>query len=63
MQQKPLLQAVAVFRGLYDRVARELNVDPSYVSRVARGERKSQKIDAALRKEINRVRSLTSAAD
>ena len=28
----------SLIRGLYGRVARQLKVDPSYVSRVARGE-------------------------
>ena len=42
-------------RGLYGRVARKLRVDPSYVSRVARGERHSKKIENALRRELNRI--------
>jgi hypothetical protein len=39
-------------RGIYNRVAQRLGCDPSYVSRVARGERKSEAISEALRAEI-----------
>lgn len=39
-------------RGIYNRVAQKLGCDPSYVSRVARGERKSEAISEALRAEI-----------
>lgn len=39
-------------RGLYHRVAQKLGCDPSYVSRVARGERTSQAVSDALRAEI-----------
>jgi len=49
------LEALAVFRGIYKRVAVQLDVDPSYVSRVARGERNAPFISEALRKEIHRV--------
>jgi CheY-like chemotaxis protein len=45
----------ALFRGIYSRVARQLGVDCSYVSRVARGERRSQEIEEALRGELRRV--------
>jgi hypothetical protein len=39
-------------RGIYNRVAHKLGCDPSYVSRVARGERKSEAVSNALRAEI-----------
>lgn len=39
-------------RGLYHRVAQKMGCDPSYVSRVARGERTSQAVSEALRAEI-----------
>jgi hypothetical protein len=42
----------SLIRGLYGRVARHLNVDPSYVSRVARGERQSDIIEAYLEREL-----------
>lgn len=41
--------------GLYSRVARQLGVDRSYVSRVARGERRSQPIEQALVTEFDRI--------
>ncbi len=41
--------------GLYSRVARQMNVDRSYVSRVARGERRSDKIEHALLDEFSRI--------
>ena len=41
--------------GLYSRVARQLNVDRSYVSRVARGERRSEPIEHALSTEFDRI--------
>jgi hypothetical protein len=40
---------------MYARVARNLHIDPSYVSRVARGERKSRSVDAALRRELDKI--------
>src|SRR6266568_7576092 len=44
-----------LYRGLYGRVAKRLGVDASYVSRVARGERYSRKIETALREEIDLI--------
>jgi hypothetical protein len=41
--------------GLYSRVARELKVDRSYVSRVARGERRSEPVERALSNEFDRI--------
>jgi hypothetical protein len=49
----PLPQAL--YRGLYGRVARKLGVDPSYVSRVARGERQSPEVQTALGQEIEQI--------
>jgi hypothetical protein len=48
----------SLIRGLYGRVARQLKVDPSYVSRVARGERQSEEIEAFLGRELERIMSL-----
>lgn len=45
----------SLIRGLYGRVARRVKVDPSYVSRVARGERRSEAIEASLEKELKRI--------
>jgi len=41
--------------GLYSRIARQLQVDRSYVSRVARGERRSPEIEQALSSEFTRI--------
>jgi hypothetical protein len=54
-----------LYRGLYMRIARKLNVDPSYVSRVARGDRRSSQIESALRQaqeEINQQLGRGSSA-
>jgi hypothetical protein len=50
----------SLIRGLYGRVARKLKVDPSYVSRVARGERQSDAIEASLERELKRIMALVS---
>ncbi|MGE5205398.1 MAG: response regulator [Chlamydiota bacterium] len=50
-----------VFRGIYSRVAKQLGVDRSYVSRVARGERRSKEIEKALRAELRRVEAVLKA--
>lgn len=42
-------------KGLYARVARKMRCDSSYVSKVARGERRSRRIEAALRAELELV--------
>jgi transcriptional regulator with XRE-family HTH domain len=49
------LNRYSLYRGLYSRVARQLGVDRSYVSRVARGERHSEEVEAALRSEMKRI--------
>jgi hypothetical protein len=60
--QKPAPTNLAsLIRGLYGRVARQLKVDPSYVSRVARGERQSDVIEASLERELKRIMSLVGA--
>lgn len=48
----------SLIRGLYGRVARHMKVDPSYVSRVARGERQSDAIEASLERELKRIMAL-----
>ncbi|MBZ5662260.1 MAG: hypothetical protein LAO08_17810 [Acidobacteriia bacterium] len=42
-------------RGLYGRVALQVGVDPSYVSRVASSERRSKVVEAGLRRELNKI--------
>jgi hypothetical protein len=51
----PELSPQQLYRGLYVRVARKLGVDPSYVSRVARGDRYSKQIENALRQELESI--------
>ena len=51
----PPLHFASLFRGSYRRVAKQLGLDPSYVSRVARGERESGEIEAALEHEMKRI--------
>jgi hypothetical protein len=48
----------SLIRGLYGGVARQLKVDPSYVSRVARGERQSDDIEASLERELKRIMAM-----
>ena len=57
------LSPQTLYRGLYVRIARKLGVDPSYVSRVARGERQSPEVETALSQEIGQItRKLGAAA-
>ena len=41
--------------GIFARVAQNLSVDPSYVSRVANGKRRSPEIAQALARELRRI--------
>lgn len=49
-----------LYRGIYNRVAQKVGCDPSYVSRVARGERTSIEICKALESEIRHTLALGS---
>jgi hypothetical protein len=51
----PALPPQTLYRGLYIRIARRLKIDPSYVSRVARGERQSKAVENAIRLEIEQI--------
>jgi hypothetical protein len=42
--------------GVYARVAVATGVDPSYVSKVANGERKSAAVEEALLKELEKIK-------
>lgn len=44
-----------LYRGLYIRIARKLGVDASYVSRVARGDRRSNEVETALRQALAEI--------
>jgi hypothetical protein len=57
VQKSAPTNLASLIRGLYGRVARNLKVDPSYVSRVARGERQSDVIEASLERELKRIMS------
>src|SRR5260370_41627191 len=51
--QTPDLRCLpSLCRGIYNRVAQKAGWDPSYVSRVARGQRTSEAVSEALRAEI-----------
>ena len=53
----PAYRLIFEFRGIFARVANRLKVTRSMVSRVARGERKSKAISAALGEEIQKILS------
>ena len=46
---------IVLSRGLYGRVARRMKCDVSYVNRIAHGQRRSAKIEAALGREFRVV--------
>ena len=50
-----LLRTYLAQRGLFSRVAKQLALDPSYVSRVAHGERQSDRISWAIEAELNKI--------
>jgi DNA-binding transcriptional regulator YdaS (Cro superfamily) len=49
--------------GMYSRIARQLGVHPSYVSRVARGERRSERVSRAIAAELGQLRGSSAAQD
>jgi hypothetical protein len=55
---KGVLNRHQLYRGIYSRVAQQLGIDRSYVSRVASGERKSEKVEKALARELQRIERL-----
>jgi transcriptional regulator with XRE-family HTH domain len=60
--QGPALPPQTLYRGLYIRIAKRLKIDPSYVSRVARGERHSKSVELALRHEIDQINKKLNAS-
>jgi transcriptional regulator with XRE-family HTH domain len=52
---RKLLRKHRLHDGVYDRVAKSLGVDPSYVSKVASGRTVSLEIYRALLKELQRI--------
>jgi len=57
-----LLSVAKRFRGIAARVAAKVDVDPSLVSRVINGERKSPEIISALREELKQIRDALNDA-
>ena len=57
-----LLHTYLAQRGLFARVAKRLGLDPSYISRVARGERQSERISQAIEAELNKMRAASQKA-
>lgn len=55
LDPRELLKRHRLHVGLYDRVARKVGVHASYVSRVAHGERTSERIFNALVEELRRI--------
>jgi hypothetical protein len=53
-----LLRSYMEQRGLFARLARELRLDPSYISRVANGERLNEKISDAIAAELQRMQTV-----
>lgn len=49
--------------GLYARVAKRLHLNPSYVSRVARGKRQSDDVKKALLQELARISAAKPGAE
>jgi len=53
------LKRLALYRGIYSRVAEQLGIDRSFVSRVASGQRRSERVERALLKEIERIERIS----
>lgn len=56
--QRARLKRIAEHRGLFARVAKGLNLGPngrSHVRRVAMGERRSRRVEAALRAALDKL--------
>ena len=54
--EESLLRAHRLHSGMYARIAQKLGVDPSFVSRVANGERQSQEVKSALLSALATIR-------
>jgi hypothetical protein len=51
-----VLEVLGMFRGLQQRVAKKVGLDAAFVSRVARGERSSERVMTALMEEWDAIR-------
>jgi hypothetical protein len=56
---KDIAHLVSEYRGIYNRIAIQTGIDPSYVSRIARGERTNVQVEAALMKEVTRLHQIS----
>ncbi len=61
-REEALLNWHLLHRGVYARVARKLGIDASYVSRVAAGQRQSDRIRKTLLTELERIQRLRPGA-
>ena len=50
-----LLRKHRLHSGVYSRVGKKLGLDPSYISRVMKGERTSERIMKAVLAELKRI--------
>jgi hypothetical protein len=57
VSETPLFRAFAAQRGLFQRIAKRLNLDPSYISRVAHGQRKNKQVSLAIETELNKIQA------
>jgi transcriptional regulator with XRE-family HTH domain len=57
-----LLRAYLAQRGLFARVAKKLGLDPSYISRVANGKRRSKIISQAIEADLNKMHTASQKA-
>jgi hypothetical protein len=57
-----LLVALAMFQGIYKRVARKVRVNEAMVSRVVRGRRTSPEISRAIHNELRAIRDYLNRA-
>jgi hypothetical protein len=55
-----LLRDYVAKRGLFSRVAKRLRLDPSYVSRVASGQRQSERVSLAIEAELSKLRAASA---
>src|ERR1700755_674028 len=62
-QNPPGSNHLLFLTGIYSRVARQLNVHPSYVSRVARGERRSDRVSKAIASELQKLKAIAPPED
>jgi len=58
-QSVTLLRVYLRQRGLFARVAKKLKLDPSYVSRVANGQRRSERISVAITAELDKTHGVS----